>query len=215
MVEVIDRPALIVVDMQNGFMHPNGTFGKLGLKVLEPDQVIVSIQKLITTFNKQNLPVIFTRLAWKADHSDCGRLLDKMPQVKIMGGFVKDTWDVEIIEDLDTGDAIVIDKTRNSAFFKTELEETLEGMGVKQLFITGVGYVLSAFLIHAYKNSTNVCVESTVRDAFTIGFHAVVVSDATATSTKEAYDASLLGMQWFGDQATVEEVKMAVEKRSR
>ena len=141
MVEIIDRPALIVVDMQNGFLHPNGTFGKLGLKVLEPDQVIASIRKLITAFKKHNLPVIFTRLAWKADHSDCGRLLDKMPEVKSLDGFVKGTWDVEIIDELDTVDARMIDKTRNSAFFKTELEESLEEMGVKQVFITGVGWV--------------------------------------------------------------------------
>ncbi len=59
---------------------------------------------------------------------------------------------------------------------------------------------------------TNVCVESTVRDAFTNDFYTLVVSDATATLSDEAHQASLESMQWFGDRATLQEVLDGLEK---
>ena len=58
---------------------------------------------------------------------------------------------------------------------------------------------------------TNVCVESTVRDAFTNDFYTMVVSDATATLTEEDHKSSLNNMQWFGDECTVNEVLGALD----
>ena len=64
----------------------------------------------------------------------------------------------------------------------------------------------------ADSDRTNVCVESTFRDAFTNDFCTLVVSDATATLSDEAHQASLKNMQWFGDSATVQEMLDALEK---
>lgn len=138
MIKLEGKAALIVVDMQNGFLHEKGTFAKMGLHVENPGKVIKEIRGLAETFQAAGLPIFFVRYGWKADYSDSGLLLEKRPQIKEMGGFVKGTWDAEIVDELKMP-GIIIDKTRNSAFFRTELEQTLVDMGVKQVFVTGVG----------------------------------------------------------------------------
>ena len=129
-----------------------------------------------------------------------------MPVLKEVKAFIRGGWDAEIVDELKppsppaVGEdgVIVLDKTQNSAFWKTGLEERLRGMGVDQVIVSGVG--------------TNVCVEATVRDAFANSFWAVVVADATATLTKEAKRASLDTMTWFADVVgTVEEVEEALK----
>lgn len=70
--------------------------------------------------------------------------------------------------------------------------------GIDYLVCTGVG--------------TNVCVESTVRDAFTNGIHTVTVSDATATLSEEDHSASLRSLQWFGGVATVAEIQQILQE---
>ncbi len=92
---------------------------------------------------------------------------------------------------------IVLDKTRNSAFWGTDCAKMLQNIGADHLVVTGVG--------------TNVGVESTVRDAITYGFHTVTVRDASATSTEQQHQASLLNLQWFGGMATADGIMAALE----
>ena len=202
MVDLKHYPALLVIDMQNGFVHPKGSFGKLSMDVPNHRKVIPAIQQLIATFDKKKLPVFFTRLAWKSYYSNCGRLLDKLPVLKDMEGFVEGSWDADIVDELKPAEHhVIINKTRNSAFWKTDLEQRLRESDVEQVIVSGVG--------------TNVCIESTVRDAFTNDFYTLVISDATATLTEEAYQASLKSMAWFGDSATVKEVLDGLDRRNQ
>lgn len=116
-----------------------------------------------------------------------------------MKAFLRGSWDAEIIDELKpTGDEIVIDKTRNTAFWGTDLGKILEEKKANQLVVAGVG--------------TNVCVESTVRDAFTNGIHVVTVSDATATLTEEDHQASLRTLNWFGGTATVGDIEEVLKR---
>ncbi len=80
---------------------------------------------------------------------------------------VRDTWDAEIVDELapEPGDRVV-DKTRYSAFYDTDLEQQLRDLKTEALIVCGV--------------TTNVCVESTVRDAFFRDIRVIVPSDATA-----------------------------------
>ena len=140
MTELKIRPALLVIDMQNGFIHPDGSFGQLGLNVSRRQEVISAIQQLIAKFDEKQLPVFFTRLAWKSDYSNCGRLLDKMPVLKDKSGFIEGTWDAEVIDELKPkAYHSMIDKTRNSAFWKTDLESRLRDLEVEQVVVAGVG----------------------------------------------------------------------------
>jgi ureidoacrylate peracid hydrolase len=195
-------PALIIIDMQNGFCHPDGCFGRLGLPVSNHLDIVPAINKIRNACHIAKVPVFYTRLCYREDYSDAGVQMEDQPQMKALKGFVRDTWDADILGDLtpDTSKGeIIIDKTRNSAFFNTNLKELLLSQGVNQLLCTGVG--------------SNVCVESTVRDGVSHDFYCKTLSDATATLTMEDHNACMKNLVWFGGVTTVEEVLQALQKR--
>ena len=66
-------PALLIIDMQNGFLHPSdGTFGKLGLDTSRMRAVVPSIDRLRSLAHSLSIPVFFTRMCWNEDYSDSG-----------------------------------------------------------------------------------------------------------------------------------------------
>ena len=76
----------------------------------------------------------------EGQYSNCGRLLDKLAVIKEMNGFVEGPWDADVIDELKPAAGhTVIDKTRTSAFSRTDLEDRLKSTGVDQLVIAGVG----------------------------------------------------------------------------
>jgi ureidoacrylate peracid hydrolase len=196
------NPALLIIDMQNGFCHPEGSFGKLGLPVSNHLNIVPTINKLRTASHAANIPIIFTRLCYNEDYSDAGVQMEEQPHIKAMKGFVRDTWDSAVLDDLapDTSKGeIVINKTRNSALFNTNLKDILISRGINQLLCTGVG--------------SNVCVESTVRDGVSHDFYVKTLSDATATLTIEDHHACMKNLTWFGGVTTAEEVLQALKQR--
>lgn len=202
MLNLQTQPALLISDMQNGFCHPQGTFGKLGLPIQHNRDIIPTINALRAAAHAARILVIYTALGFAPDYSDSGILLDDQPVIKELKGFIRDTWDAEILSDLAPNSSegeIVIHKTRNTSFWNTNLQEILEHHNINQLLVAGVG--------------TNVCVESTVREAFTRGIRTKTISDATATLSKEEHEASLRSLHWFGGVVTSEEVIEALGKR--
>ena len=99
---------------------------------------------------------------------------------------VKGSWGSEIIDALKPKDTeIIVEKHRYSAFYNTDLEILLRGLGVTSLILTGI--------------ATNVCVESTARDAHSRDFEVMVITDCTASSDVQRHRASLLNMnEYFG-----------------
>ena len=92
------QTALIVVDMQNAFCHPEGSFRKRGYNIINLEKVIETNKKLINYFHDKNLPVIYTRLVFKPDYSDAGLLLIKHPQIKQLNAYIRDSFDNEIFK---------------------------------------------------------------------------------------------------------------------
>lgn len=196
------HPALLVIDMQNGFCHPEGCFGKLGMPVSNHLAIVATINKIRAASHAAKIPVIFTRLCYNEDYSDAGVQMEELPQIKELRGFVRGTWDADILDELAPITAqgeVVVDKTRNSAFFKTDLEDILRSRGVNQLLCTGVG--------------SNVCVESTVRDGVTRDYYCKTLSDATATLTMEDQNACMRNLAWFGGVASADDVLLALKQR--
>lgn len=197
------HPALVVVDMQNGFCKPDGFMDKLGLDYTPSAAVIEPVARLIGIVRRAGLPIFFTRYWLKPDYSDAGRLLEVLPAVKDHGGMVRETWDGALIEELrpQPGDE-TLDKTRHSAFYETDFNDRLTRLGIDTLVICGV--------------TTNVCVEATARDGFARDYRIAIVSDASAAVTPEMHTGTLTTIEYcMGEVATVDEVQAALAGRDR
>lgn len=192
------HPALIVVDMQNGFCVAQGFMDKIGLGYEPSGAVIQPIARLLDSARAAGIPVFFTRYSLNADYSDAGLLLEVFPQILGTGGMVRETWDADVVDALTPlPGEVVLDKTRYSAFYDTDLEERLRALGVDTVIVCGV--------------TTNICVESTVRDAFFRDIRVVVPSDATAAVTPALHEGALEDFRYgFGQVATVEEIGAAL-----
>ena len=192
------KPALIVIDMQNGFCVANGFMDQIGLGYEASASVIEPIAELVGAARTAGLPIVFTRYVLNDDYSDAGLLLEVFPQILGTGGMVRNTWDGDVIDALkpQPGD-IVLDKTRYSAFYETDLEQQLRALGVDTVIVCGV--------------TTNICVESTVRDAFFRDIRCVVPSDGTAAVTPALHEGALEDFRYgFGQVATVGEIKQVL-----
>ena len=141
-----EKAALIVVDMQNGFLREDGFFAKGGLDWRRCAATIEPNRRALAAARAAGLPVVFTRYTLKADYSDAGLLAQWRPRLKSVGAMVRGTRDWEICEELQPlPGELIVDKTRYSAFHETGLAETLRARGVSLVVVTGV--------------TTNMCVE--------------------------------------------------------
>lgn len=197
MVQLDSAPALVVIDMQNGFCHKQGSFAKMGMQS-DPTAIVPHINQLRSAFRAANIPVFFVRTGYNATYSD-RRPHDRGDRVEQLGGLLKGSWDAEMIDELTPGPhEEIVNKTRNSAFLGTcSLEKILKERGVNHLILTGVG--------------TDVCVESTARDAYQMDYRVTTVSDATGTCTEADHLAALHALRLFGGTASTAEVIKAIQ----
>jgi nicotinamidase-related amidase len=197
MIQFDSTPALIVVDMQNGFCHKDGSFARLGIQT-DPTTIVVRINELLSEFRVTGLPIYFLKTGYKADYSD-RRGRDRHDRLKEFQGLLRGSWDADILDKLTPGlDDHVIDETRNSCLFRTSLEDTLRERAVDHLILTGVGI--------------DVCAKTTVRDAFQLSFAVTTISDTTWTCNESDHLAALQGLRDFGDTASTSEVTEALKK---
>jgi nicotinamidase-related amidase len=163
--------ALLVIDMQRFFTRPEGA-----AYMPACDAVIKNIRRLIDAFRKAKRPVIYTTHVHHPDGIDAG----------MIGWWWADMCK-DGASDAEVDDRIaplpnekLIKKHRYSAFFDTDLETILRCQKIKDLVITGV--------------MTNMCCETTAREAFMRDYRVFFVADATATANEEMHLASLLNL---------------------
>ncbi|KAF4626046.1 hypothetical protein G7Y89_g12117 [Cudoniella acicularis] len=202
MARLKSSPALLVIDMQNAFCHSSGSFSKIGLPISRQAAIVPAIKRLASLSHACDIPVFYTKMEFNPDFSDAGIMIDSMPELKNIKALVRGTWDAQILDDLQPNNkSVIISKTRHSAFFDTDLSEFLKERQINHIITTGV--------------ATNVCVESTVRDAWTHGLQALTVSDATATLSKEEQMASITNLQHFGGTITVQDLEEELQAWKR
>jgi ureidoacrylate peracid hydrolase len=158
--------------MQNAFIHPEGSLSKMGLDTSRTSIVIEPIKQLKKEFKAQNRPVIYIQHTHRSDRTDAGLIAKVFPPIMDLGHCIDGSWDAEVIEQLKPeADDYIVKKHRFSAFYNTHLEDMLRGLGIEILVVTGI--------------ATNVCVESTIRDAFYRDYNVFVPREATASYTIE------------------------------
>jgi ureidoacrylate peracid hydrolase len=190
-----DTTALLVIDMQNGFCHPDGSFATLGLDVSMCTAAIAGCAGLVEDARAAGVPVVYTRYVYRPDYRDGGVLVhDLMPDLATARSLAAGSWDAELVDELSPReDEFVVDKNRYSAFYGTGLEPILTSLGVRRLVVCGV--------------TTNMCVETTVRDASQRDYLTFVVSDATGELDRARHDSALATLGFgFGRVVTRAEV---------
>ena len=170
--------ALIVVDMQNAYASIGGYVDTAGFDISGAQGVIANIARTLAAARAARLLVVFLQNGWDADYVEAGgpgspnwyksnalKTMRRKPELQ--GRFLaKGGWDYALIDALRPRPAdIVIPKTRYSGFFNSTFDSSLRARGIRNLVFTGI--------------ATNVCVESTLRDAFHLEYFAVMLEDAT------------------------------------
>lgn len=170
--------AVIVVDIQNAYASVGGYLDIAGFDVSGAPPAIAKTKTALEAARAAGLTVIFFQNGWDKDYVEAGTAgspnFHKSNALKTMRArpdlkgtlLAKGTWDYAIVDALTPkpGD-IVVPKTRYSGFFNTNIDSVLRARGIRNLVFTGI--------------ATNVCVESSLRDAFHLEYFAVVLEDAT------------------------------------
>lgn len=193
-----DRTALLVIDMQNGFCHPDGSFAGLGLDVSMCTAAIAGCRRLVEAAHAAGVPVVYTRYVYRADYKDGGVLVQEvLPALADVKSLAAGTWDAELVDELvPTDEDFVLDKNRYSAFYGTGLEPILTSLGIRNLVVAGV--------------TTNMCVETTARDASQRDYRVFVVSDATGELDAARHDMALATLGFgFGAVVATDDVTRA------
>lgn len=201
------KSAVVVVDMQNAFASKGGMLDIAGVDITGASRVIRVIRSVLDAARRMAVPIVHLRMAYKPDLSDSGGPNSPNPRkelaMTLMGSrpelkgkvLTEGTWDAEIVADLaaQPGD-LVITKTRYSGFAGTPLDSQLRMRGAQYLFFAGI--------------ATNVCVESTLRDAYFHDYWPILVSDAAMPAgPASAHDATLFNVEsFFGWTITAQEL---------
>jgi ureidoacrylate peracid hydrolase len=174
----LKRTAFIVVDMQNAYASKGGMLDiGTGIDEARIRPVIDANKRLLPAARAAGVKVIYLQFGYKPDLSDAGgpqspnirkqmafRLIKERPEVRDKL-IIEGTWGFQIIDELKPEPSdFVVRKPRYSGFAGTNLESLLHGMDIQQLIFTGV--------------ATNVCVESTAREAYFREFWPILVEDA-------------------------------------
>ena len=182
------RTALVVIDMQRDFIEPGGFGASLGNDVGLLAPAIGPIAALLAAWRRRGWPIVHTREAHRADLADCppAKRLRGTPTLRIgdpgpMGRvLIAGEPGAEIIRALapEPGE-IVVDKPGKGMFWSTGLHEILKARAVTHLIFTGV--------------TTEVCVQTSMREANDRGYTCLVVEDGTASYFPE-FKAQALAM---------------------
>jgi nicotinamidase-related amidase len=180
----VSKAALLVTDMQRHFLHEGSPVYTEG-----GPAIVNNIRRLIDAFREVGRPVIYTRHVHSSNGYDAGLIGEWWSDMIVDG-----TPESEIIDELKPMDGDpVVKKHRYSAFYNTDLETILRCTGVKDLVITGV--------------MTNLCCETTARDAFLRDFHVFFPADCNGAATEEMHIATLMNLAWgFAYICTAEEL---------
>ncbi len=180
-------PALLVIDMQNGFCALGGSYekygGSIGANLDAYRQIIPNIARVIDASRKLKIPIFYTQQVREASGLDLySRLHRIIPNRRAeflkIPSCIRETWDAEILDELQPveGDHVVV-KRRDSAFQDTALDLWLRSAYVDTLIFTGV--------------DTGICVDNTLMDGFNLGYDIILVEDATASSWPELSKATI------------------------
>ncbi|HEV1993819.1 MAG TPA: isochorismatase family protein [Candidatus Acidoferrum sp.] len=191
------RAAVVVVDMQNAFASAGGLLDVAGLDISAASQVVQAIGRVLDAARAAGIPVVYLQMGYKPDLSNSGgpnspnwhkelalNVMNRRPEFR--GKLLTEgTWDFAVVDELKPRpEDLVVIKTRYNGFAGTTLDSQLRTRGIRYLFFAGI--------------ATNVCVESTLRDAYFLDYWPILITDgAMPAGPPAAHEATLYNVENF------------------
>lgn len=181
-----EATALVVIDMQRDFLYRGGFGEMLGNDVSQLARTIAPTQKVLSAFRRAGLKVAHTREGHRPDLADCPPSKRRRGKLKVGIGddgpmgriLVRGYEGHDIVKELAPVEGEpVIDKPGKGAFYATDLQTILENWGVRSLVVCGV--------------TTEVCVNTSVREANDRGYECLVLEDCVGSYFPEFQKAGI------------------------
>lgn len=171
------RTALVLIDLQNDFLDPEGHYARKGVDIGHMRRVIEPANELVGEARRRDVPIVWTRHGFR-DLRDAGVFAQLRPFLHD-GGLRQGTWGYALHESMDVDDEAdwFVEKGRLSAFFNTNLELVLRSLQAEVVIIGGV--------------LTNQCIAATSKDAMFRDFKAIVVEECTGTTLPHLHEPAL------------------------
>jgi ureidoacrylate peracid hydrolase len=184
------RPALLLIDMQNCFVSKGGSYDTLCIDTSYYLKALPNVLTLARKCREHGIPMFYTLAVREASGIDLltrtHKFLPKSREERIESTpiCVRGTWDADLIAEIKPDDlSNVITKRRDSSFYGTNLDKKLKEAKADTLILCGV--------------DTSICVETSLRDAFNLGYDVILISDATASMDARRYECTLDDVRRF------------------
>lgn len=178
----IKRTALLIVDLQNDFLHEKGAYARGGANLPGAAALITNMKSVVEAMRAAGGWIVstqFTLVPGRGGEPLISPHLQQLRPFLRKGDFQPGGWGHSLIDELAPAD-FVIEKVAYSAFYMTRLEFVLRKVGIETLLIGGI--------------VTNGGVASTLRDAHVRDFHAMLLTDGCAAFSREAHEASIASL---------------------
>jgi len=188
----IARTALLIVDLQNDFLHRDGAYGRAGQGAAEIAALPSRVLPLARAMRERGGWVVstqFTLVPGKGGEPFISDHLKILRPFLAKGDFAPGSWGQRLVDELQPAD-LVVEKVAYSAFYMSRLEFALKRAGIDTLIVSGI--------------VTNGGVASTVRDAHVRDFHTIVLSDGCAAFKSNVHDTSIQDLSTVSQIMTCE-----------
>lgn len=169
------RTAVVLIDLQNDFLHPDGWYAQSGVDISHMRRVIEPTRVLLQHAREAGVPIIWTKHGFREETA--GQFVTLRPFLR-EGGLRQGTWGYDVSADFTPEPHdFHSHKSRLSAFFNTDLELILRGVRAETVLFAGV--------------LTNQCVAATSKDANFRDFRPIVIEDCTGTTMPHLHEPAL------------------------
>lgn len=189
----LTKTALVIVDLQNDFLHPDGAYGRAGQKSEAIAALPARVLPLAEKLRKAGGWIVstqFTLVPGKGGEPFLSPDLAKLRPFLKKGDFQPGAWGQQLVDELQPAD-LSIEKIAYSAFHMTRMDWVLKKAGIETLIFAGI--------------VTNGGVASTVRAAHVRDFHTIVLSDCCAAFRQDVHDGAIADMGTISDVMTCAE----------
>ena len=183
--------AILIVDLQNDFLHAKGAYGRSGTSSQDIAALPSKVAPLLNVVRKAGGWIIstqFTLLPGKKGEPFISDHLKKLRPFLTKGDFMPSGWGHSLVKELQPAD-ITIEKVAYSAFYQSRLDFAINRAGIKTLMVCGI--------------VTNGGVASTVRDAHVRDIHTITLEDGCAAFSKKTHDVSIASLATVGEVMSI------------